>query len=156
MSYYETVFIARQDLSQGQVETLTGGVVETITNAGGHIARQESWGLRSLAYRIKKNRKGHYVLLNFEAPPTVVATLERNFNLNENILRYLTIRTTELPTEPSMMMRQQSERFPASDKRREGRHEDSDTQAKAEEPATEESQSEASQDDDDVQTQDTE
>ena len=95
MGLYENVFIARQDLSKLQVEALTNTFVEVITNNGGTVDKVEQVGLRTLAYLIKKNRKGHYVLLNITAEPPVIKELERIMRLNEDLLRFLTIRVEE-------------------------------------------------------------
>lgn len=104
MSYYENIFIARQDISAAQVEALADAFTEVITGAGGQIHRREYWGLKSLQYRIKKNRKAHYVLLNIEAASEAMQEMERQMRLNEDVLRHMTIRTDELPEGPSVMM----------------------------------------------------
>lgn len=104
MAYYENVFIARQDISATQVDSLTEAFTNTVENGGGKVTKQEYWGLRNLAYKIKKNRKGHYVLLNLDASADVVQELERQMRINEDILRYLTIRLDELSDEPSPIM----------------------------------------------------
>ena len=104
MSYYENIFIARQDISAAQVEALADAFAEVITVAGGQIHRREYWGLKSLQYRIKKNRKAHYVLLNIEAASEAMQEMERQMRLNEDVLRHMTIRTDELPEGPSVMM----------------------------------------------------
>ena len=104
MPYYENVFIARQDITSAQVDALADAFSEIITGAGGQIHRREYWGLKSLQYRIKKNRKGHYVLMNIEAPSEVMQEMERLMRLNEDVLRHLTIRTEEIPEGPSVMM----------------------------------------------------
>ncbi len=101
MPFYETVFIARQDLGTAQVEELTKQFSEILTSAGGKITKTESWGLRNLAYRIKKNRKGHYVLIESETSGESVIEMERNMRINEDILRYMTIRLDELSKGPS-------------------------------------------------------
>lgn len=105
MAYYETIFIVRQDLSEKQVETLTNDYAKIIADNGAKIARTENWGLRTLAYRIRKNRKGHYVMFHIDGAHDAVAEMERQMRLNEDILRYMTIRMEELPTEPSVMLR---------------------------------------------------
>ncbi len=110
MSLYEHVFIARQDISAAQVEDLTGSFSAIITEHGGTVAKTESWGLRTLAYRIKKNRKGHYVLFNLDAPAAAIRELERNQRLNEDILRFMTIRVDELEEGPSAMMNARPDR----------------------------------------------
>jgi small subunit ribosomal protein S6 len=104
MPFYENVFIARQDISTAQVEALTDIFANLVAENGGKIEKREYWGLRNLAYRIKKNRKGHYVLFNLEAPPAAVNELERNMRINEDVLRYLTVRVEELEAGPSAMM----------------------------------------------------
>ena len=104
MPYYENVFIARQDISAAQVDALADAFSEVISGAGGQIHRREYWGLKSLQYRIKKNRKGHYVLLNIEAPSEAMQEMERQMSLNEDVLRHMTIRTEETPEGPSVMM----------------------------------------------------
>ena len=101
MPYYETVFIARQDLSPAQVEDLTKLFTGFITSAGGKILKTESWGLRQLAYRINKNRKGHYVLIESDAPATAVIEMERTLRLNEDVIRYMSIKLDELSKGPS-------------------------------------------------------
>jgi len=104
MPYYENVFIARQDITSAQVDALADAFSEIITGAGGQIHRREYWGLKSLQYRIKKNRKGHYVLMNIEAPSEAMQEMERLMRLNEDVLRHLTIRTEEIPEGPSVTM----------------------------------------------------
>lgn len=104
MPFYETVFIARQDLSEAQVKDLTDGYQKIITEAGGKIHKTENWGLRTLAYRINKNRRGHYVLIESDTPAPAIHEVERTMRLNEDILRYMTIREDELSTGPSIIM----------------------------------------------------
>jgi small subunit ribosomal protein S6 len=104
MPFYETVFIARQDISAQQVEALADQFAEIVSQNGGEIKKREYWGLRNLAYRIKKNRKGHYVLFNIDAPPAAVAEMERNMRINEDILRYQSVRVDELDEGPSPIM----------------------------------------------------
>src|ERR1700745_2156759 len=104
MSLYENVFIARQDISGAQVDALTDGFVQLIADNGGEVKKREYWGLRNLAYRMRKNRKGHYVLMNVEAPPAAVAELERTMRINEDVLRYLTIRVETHEEGPSPIM----------------------------------------------------
>ncbi len=108
MPLYESVFIARQDISGAQVDALADGFAEVIGNGGGQIAKREYWGLRNLAYRIKKNRKGHYVLFNIDAPAEAVHEMERLMRLNDDILRFMTLRMDELDAEPSAMMQGKS------------------------------------------------
>lgn len=104
MAYYESVWIARQDISASQVETLADELAEQIKTNGGEVASREYWGLKSLSYRIKKNRKGHYMLFNLDAPAAAVQEFERTMRYNEDVLRYLTVRVNELNAEPSAMM----------------------------------------------------
>ncbi len=104
MPYYENVFIARQDISAAQVEALADTFASVVESQGGRVTKRELWGLRSLAYRIKKNRKGHYVLFNIDAPPPAVHEMERQMRINEDILRHLTIRVDELDEKPSAVL----------------------------------------------------
>ena len=104
MPLYEHVVIARQDVSAQQAEALAESLAQVIADNGGKVTKTEYWGLRNLAYRIKKNRKGHYLLLNIEAPWAAVAEMERQERLNEDIIRLLTIRVEELNQGPSIMM----------------------------------------------------
>lgn len=96
MPLYECVFIARQDISAPQVDTLTEEMANIITAGGGQVTKREYWGLRNIAYRIKKNRKGHYVLFNLDTPSAAVKEMERQMSLNEDVLRVLTVRVEEL------------------------------------------------------------
>lgn len=105
LAYYENVFIARQDVSATQVEELTENFGKIIDSQGGKVVSVESWGLRSLAYRIKKNRKGHYVMMHLDAPAAAIHEMERQMGINENVLRQLTIKIDEIPEGPSVMMR---------------------------------------------------
>lgn len=107
MPLYEHVFLARQDVSQQQVETLTKEFSDVITEGGGKVTKTEYWGLKSLAYKIKKSRKAHYSLLNIEAPAAAIAEMERRMGLSTDILRFMTLRVEELESEPSVMMRKQ-------------------------------------------------
>ncbi|HEX7970292.1 MAG TPA: 30S ribosomal protein S6 [Stellaceae bacterium] len=104
MPFYENVFIARQDISAPQVEALAETFAGIVTAQGGQVTKREYWGLRNLAYRIKKNRKGHYMLFNLDAPPAAVNELERNMRINEDVLRYLTVRVEALEEGPSAVM----------------------------------------------------
>ena len=105
MALYEHVFLARQDLAQAQVDALAATATEIIETNGGKVAKTETWGLRSLAYKIAKNRKAHYVMLEFDAPGPVVAELERQTQINEDIIRYMTIKVDANEAGPSVMMR---------------------------------------------------
>ena len=104
MPLYENVFIARQDISGAQVDALADGFTQLIVDNGGEIKKREYWGLRNLAYRMRKNRKGHYVLMNLAAPPAAIAELERTMRINEDVLRYLTIRVEAHEEGPSAVM----------------------------------------------------
>ena len=104
MPYYETVFIARQDLSDAQVKALTDSYVKIIEDAKGKVHKIENWGLRNLAYRINKNRRGHYVLIESDTPAPALHEVERTMRLNEDILRFMSIREDELSTGPSIIM----------------------------------------------------
>ena len=104
MPFYENVFIARQDVSSQQVETMTEDFTKLVTDNGGTVAKTEYWGVRGLTYRIKKNRKGHYVLMNLDAPSDAVKELERNMLLHEDIIRHMTVRVEALEEGPSAMM----------------------------------------------------
>ncbi len=110
MPMYEHVFLARQDLATAQVEALTETFSKILADGNGQVATSEYWGLRSLAYRIAKNRKAHYVMLNIDAPAPALAELERQVGLNEDIIRFMTVRIEALPTEPSAMMKRGGDR----------------------------------------------
>ena len=110
MALYENVFIARQDVPATQVEALTTQFTELVTSLGGTVPKKEYWGLRSLTFRIKKNRKGHYTLLNIDAPPAAVKELERTMSINEDIIRYLTVRVDELEEGPSAVVLRSNEK----------------------------------------------
>ncbi|WP_033926656.1 30S ribosomal protein S6 [Sphingomonas sp. 35-24ZXX] len=117
MPLYEHVFLARQDLSQAQVDALAQTATEIVEQNEGKVTKTETWGLRNLAYKIQKNRKAHFVLLNIDAPAGVVAELERQTSINEDVIRYLTVRVDELEAGPSVMMRKQDrERRPRRDR----------------------------------------
>ena len=104
MALYEHIFLARQDVSPTQVEEMTATLTGVITEGGGKVTKNEYWGLKSLSYRIKKNRKAHYSLLNIDAPHAAIAEMERQMGINEDILRFMTIRVDELEEGPSAMM----------------------------------------------------
>ncbi len=104
MAFYEHVLIARPEISPQQVETLIEDIKKTITDQGGHVGKTEYWGLRNLTYRIRKNRKGHYALINIDAPAAAVHELERLLKINEDVMRYKTIRVEELDEEPSPIL----------------------------------------------------
>ncbi len=107
MALYEHVFLARQDLAQAQVDALAEAATKIITDNQGKVMKTETWGLRSLAYRIAKNRKAHYVMLEIDAPAGVVAELERQTQINEDVIRFMTVKVDELEAGPSAMMRKQ-------------------------------------------------
>ncbi|MBI1392062.1 MAG: 30S ribosomal protein S6 [Alphaproteobacteria bacterium] len=104
MPLYEHVFIARQDISPAQVDALTETLQKIVTDHGGKIAKSEYWGLRNLQYKIKKNRKGHYSLMNIEAPADAIHELERQEKINEDVLRFLTLRVEEHDDKPSPVL----------------------------------------------------
>jgi small subunit ribosomal protein S6 len=105
MPLYEHVYLARQDVSAQQVEDLTKQFTGVIEQMGGKVTKNEYWGVKSLNFRIRKNRKAHFTLLNVDAPPTALSEIERQERINEDVLRYLTIRVDELEEGPSAMMR---------------------------------------------------
>jgi small subunit ribosomal protein S6 len=105
MALYEHVFLARQDLSQAQVDALAASATEIVEQNEGKVTKTETWGLKSLAYKIDRNRKAHFVLLNIDAPGSVVEELERQTRINEDVIRYMTIRVDEHEEGPSVMMR---------------------------------------------------
>ena len=117
MPLYEHVFLARQDVSQQQVDALTNEYKQIITDAGGNIGRSEYWGLKSLAYKIKKNRKAHYTLVNVEAPHEAVAEMERQMSLSSDVLRFMTLRVKTHDDKPSAMMKRSDERGDRGDRR---------------------------------------
>jgi small subunit ribosomal protein S6 len=110
MRLYESVIIARQDVSTTQVEAMIEEFSAIIEKAGGSIQKKEFWGLRGLAYRIKKNRKGHYVMLNMETDSETLNEFERIMGLNEDVLRFMTIAIEEVDPEPSVMTQVRTER----------------------------------------------
>ncbi len=117
MPLYEHVYLARQDASTQQVEELTTQLKGVVEGLGGSIAKTEYWGVRSLSYRLRKNRKAHFTLMNIDAPPPAINEIERLERLNEDVLRYLTIRVDEHEDGPSAMMRR-AERDRDRDERR--------------------------------------
>ena len=110
MQLYECVFIIRQDLSSSQVETITNEFCAIITDNKGSVVKQEYWGLKTMAYKIKKNRKVHYIMLNFEADAATVAEFDRRMGLHEDILRVLIVAIDAVDPEPSIMMQNKTER----------------------------------------------
>ncbi len=105
MPLYEHVFLARQDLAQAQVDTLAENATNILSENGGKVVKTETWGLKSLAYRIAKNRKAHFVMLEVDAPAAAVAELERQTSINEDVIRFMTIRVDGHEKGPSAMMR---------------------------------------------------
>jgi small subunit ribosomal protein S6 len=117
MPLYEHVFLARQDLAQAQVDALAETATNIIKEHGGNVVKAETWGLRGLAYRIAKNRKAHYVMLDVDAPPAAIAELERQTGINEDVIRYMTVRVDAHEKGPSAMMRRQErDRGPRTDR----------------------------------------
>ncbi len=116
MPLYEHVFLARQDLAQAQVDALAENATKILTDNGATVVKTETWGLRSLAYRIAKNRKAHYVSLDVDAPPPAIAELERQSNINEDVIRFLTIRVDAHEAGPSAMMRRSEKERSRSDR----------------------------------------
>ena len=104
MPLYEHIVLARQDVSAQQVEELTSALTEVLVSGGGKVTKNEYWGLKSLSYRIKKNRKAHYTLLNIDAPAPAIAEMERQERINEDVLRFMTVRVDELEEGPSARM----------------------------------------------------
>lgn len=125
MPFYEHVFLARQDVSAQQVEAMTEQYKGVIEAGGGAVTKVEYWGLKSLAFRIKKNRKAHYALLNIDAPAKAVGEMERQMGISEDILRFITLRVDELEDGPSAML-QRRERDERRDRDRDGRRRDRD------------------------------
>ncbi|RMB08577.1 30S ribosomal protein S6 [Eilatimonas milleporae] len=110
MAFYEHIFIARQDINASQVESITAEFTGIVEENGGKVAKNEYWGLKNLAYKIKKNRKGHYVLLNIDAPAGTLSELERRARLHDDIIRYMTVRVDEIEEGPSIVLRSKAER----------------------------------------------
>jgi small subunit ribosomal protein S6 len=109
MALYEHIYLARQDISPQQAEALTGQFKTIITSLGGTVGKVEYWGVKSLAYRIKKNRKAHFTLMNIDAPPAAITEMERQESLNEDVLRILTLRVEELEEGPSAQLRKRDD-----------------------------------------------
>ncbi|MCL2385338.1 MAG: 30S ribosomal protein S6 [Alphaproteobacteria bacterium] len=109
MALYEHIYLARQDISAQQVEALTAQFKSVIESFGGKVEKVEYWGVKSLAYRIKKNRKAHLSLLNIDAPPAALAEVERQMSINEDILRFMTVRVEALEAGPSAMLRKRDD-----------------------------------------------
>jgi small subunit ribosomal protein S6 len=140
MPLYEHVFMARQDVTAQQVEAMLEQYKEVIAQGGGTVGKTESWGVKSLAYRIKKNRKAHFTLMNITAPPAAVAEMERQMRINEDILRFLTLKVSAHEEEPSAMMqrRDRDDRDRGDRDRGERRDRDDRPPRREERPAREE------------------
>ena len=110
MALYESVIIGRQDLTPGQFETLLEKFISVIQSFKGEIKKRENWGIRNLAYKINKNRKGHYMLLNIDGPPEAIQEYERLMRLDEDIIRFLTIKIKSIDEKPSPLMVNNSDR----------------------------------------------
>jgi small subunit ribosomal protein S6 len=124
MALYEHVLIARQDVSPTQVDSLIEDITKTVSELGGKVEKSEYWGLRNLSYRVRKNRKGHYCLLNLDAPAAAVHELERRHRINEDVIRFMTVKVDALDPEPSPVLarRDRDERR----RRRDGERDDRD------------------------------
>jgi small subunit ribosomal protein S6 len=125
MALYEHVLIARQDISPQQVDAIVEQVTKTITDLGGRTGKTEYWGLRNLAYRVRKNRKGHYSMINIEAPAAAIHEVERLLRINEDVLRYITIKVEALDEEPSPILARR-DRDERRRNRRDGERDDRD------------------------------
>lgn len=108
MAFYETIFIVRQDVSTNQVEKMTKEFSDIISNNNGKVAKTENWGLRTLAYLVKKNKKGHYVMFQIDGEGSTIAELERQFRLHEDVTRYMTVRIDEISKDESPIMKQKA------------------------------------------------
>ena len=117
MALYEHVYMARQDVTAQQVEAMTEQFKSVLTAGGGKVGKVEYWGVKSLAYRINKNRKAHFTLINIDAPAAAVAEMERQMGINEDILRFMTIKVEQHEDGPSAMMRKREESDDRGDRR---------------------------------------
>jgi len=111
MALYESVIIGRQDLTSGQFETLIEKFITVIQSFNGEIKKRENWGIRNLAYKINKNRKGHYILLNIDAPPEALTEYERLMRLDEDIIRFLTLKIKSVDEKPSPLLANKTEKL---------------------------------------------
>jgi small subunit ribosomal protein S6 len=116
MAFYENVVIARQDLAQAQVDALADQMTETLKGLGGEVKKREYWGLRSLTYRMKKNRKGHYMYLGLECSGAALAEIERQLRINEDVLRFLSVRVEAIEEGPTAMMQKREDRGDRDDR----------------------------------------
>ena len=105
MAFYESVVIARPELTETQIDNLINNLSDIITKDGGKVVKKEQWGLRSFAYKINKNKKGHYFMLNLDSAPTIIFEYERQMRINEDVIRFLTTRTAKVPGEPTPIMK---------------------------------------------------
>lgn len=139
MALYEHVFLARQDLSSAQVDELVEQYKGVIEAGGGSVGRIENWGLKSLTYRINKNRKAHYTLMDLDSPPAAINEMERQMRLSEDVLRFMTIKVDAHEEGPSAMMQKREERGPRGDRGDRGPRRDRDDRPprKEEAPAAE-------------------
>lgn len=110
MPFYETVYVSRQELTKKQVDELTESFCKIIKDGGGKVHKTENWGLRSLAYRINKSRKGNYVLIETDTPPDALIEMERNMRLNEDVMRFMSVKEKALSDDPSVMMKKREDR----------------------------------------------
>lgn len=133
MPFYEHVFIARQDVTAAQVDQIADQIDQVVTEAGGRIGLREYWGLRNLSYRIRKNRKGHFVMLRMESPPAAVEEFQRQLRLNEDVIRMLTLVQPTLDETPSVIMQNKNARS-----ERDGRRERRDRDDRRDSPEGEE------------------
>ncbi len=115
MSFFEHVFVARQDLTPAQVDELANKFAGIIEKEGGKVTKRENWGLRNLAYRIQKNRKGYYVLFNIDAPAAAVTEMERTMRIDEDVIRHLTVKVDALEEGPSVMLAPKSKKEDGED-----------------------------------------
>jgi small subunit ribosomal protein S6 len=134
MALYEHVFLARQDLAQAQVDAMAENAKKIIDDNNGRVVKTENWGLRSLAYKIAKNRKAHYVMLEIDAPGDVVAELERQTQINEDVIRYMTVKVEGHEEGPSVMMRKSDRDRERRGDREGGRPERGDRPERSERP----------------------
>ena len=109
MAFYESVLVFRQDLTESQVKEKAAKFAEIIKELGGDVKATEFWGLKNLAYIIRKNRKAHYVMLNIELPGAQIVELERRSRIDEDVIRFLNVRVDELSSTPSIMMKKNTE-----------------------------------------------
>ncbi len=151
MALYEHIFMVRQDVSSSQVDTLTQQFKSVLEENGGSVGKTEYWGVRTLSYRVKKNRKAHYTLMNLDAPPAAVKEMERQMSINDDVIRTMTLRVDEHDEDQSVMMRNtrgrdRDDRGPR-DRDRDQRPRREDQPAKAEEKADKDKSTEKAEED---------